>query len=323
MTERNQSNGGEESSSRSGMEQGDSPRQEIKYCYNCGERVEPADRYCSFCGENLQGQSQRGRNRSRWDKNQSDSRLRALFASVSLSIGSLFFLGLGGFLVLVVGVAFGISDNLSLFLTLIGGYIVGFIGVPIIYFRFREFSKDEIRSYLRIDRPAPRDIGIVVISNVTILTVLILAVWGAETLSLIEGGEGPTDATEDLGLGVYAGLALLMVAIVGPTEELLYRGIIQNRLSEQFSLTSSVVITSLIFAVVHIQIYIFGGGIPGIFLGFFIIFTASLVFGTAYEYTENLVVPALVHGLHNSLLVTIVFFGPSFIADLVTLSPVG
>ena len=58
-----------------------------------------------------------------------------------------------------------------------------------------------------------------------------------------------------------------------------------------------------------------------------ILFVPALVLGAVYEYTGNLVVPSLLHSIHNSVIVTILLFGPEldesaeFLSWLVSLVP--
>jgi len=41
-----------------------------------------------------------------------------------------------------------------------------------------------------------------------------------------------------------------------------------------------------------------------------ILFFPATIFGYVYEYTGNLVVPALLHGIHNSVLLSLILLGP-------------
>ena len=97
--------------------------------------------------------------------------------------------------------------------------------------------------------------------------------------------------------------------VVGPCEEILYRGVIQNRLRERFSRIPAIVAASVIFASVHIVA--FGTTDPvAILTTVSVLAVTSLVLGGVYELTGNLVVPWLLHSLHNSILMAVAFFGP-------------
>jgi membrane protease YdiL (CAAX protease family) len=93
--------------------------------------------------------------------------------------------------------------------------------------------------------------------------------------------------------------------VIGPSEEILYRGVVQGRLRETLSPAPAILIASAIFAAVHVMALT--GGISGRLTTIAILFLPSIVFGAVYEYTENLVVPALLHGLHNAVIFTILY----------------
>lgn len=88
--------------------------------------------------------------------------------------------------------------------------------------------------------------------------------------------------------------------LIGPGEELLSRNIVQKHLYEGFSRASSVLVGTAVFAAIHLPAYATGPP-PAIFATLIQLFGISLVLGVVYERTENLVVPALVHGTYNAL----------------------
>lgn len=96
---------------------------------------------------------------------------------------------------------------------------------------------------------------------------------------------------------VFLALVPASLLLVGPGEELLYRGTIQERLAEVFSVRQAIVIASAIFAVIHI--FSLQGTGKIVYLG--VVFVLALILGITYEYTENLVVPALIHGGYNAV----------------------
>ncbi len=97
------------------------------------------------------------------------------------------------------------------------------------------------------------------------------------------------------------------ILIIGPFEELLYRNVIQKALYGTFSRYGAVVVGSVIFSIVHTQAYWTAG--PGqVVASLGTIFGLSIVLGTIYERTDNLVVPALVHGVYNAILFANLYF---------------
>lgn len=97
---------------------------------------------------------------------------------------------------------------------------------------------------------------------------------------------------------IFLLIGALSVLIVGPAEELLFRGVIQTRLRETFGPVVGVGIATLLFAFAHITGFL-PGSLGGALLGVVVLFLVGGVLGIAYEYTDNLVVVAVMHGLFN------------------------
>jgi membrane protease YdiL (CAAX protease family) len=98
-------------------------------------------------------------------------------------------------------------------------------------------------------------------------------------------------------------LYLIPVAIfvIGPGEELLFRGGVQSLLRRSFSAIPAVVIASVLFGLVHIPAVV-ASGIVGVTSYVATTIVLGLVLGSLYEYTDNILVPALVHGGYNAIL---------------------
>ncbi|MFB6218415.1 MAG: lysostaphin resistance A-like protein, partial [Halobacteriaceae archaeon] len=96
-----------------------------------------------------------------------------------------------------------------------------------------------------------------------------------------------------------------MLLVLGPGEELLFRGIIQGSLRERFSAPAAIVLAGLMFAPAHITAL--AGSPEAVLVTITILFVPSLVFGAVYEHTDNIVVPSLVHGLYNSTLLVLLY----------------
>lgn len=97
-------------------------------------------------------------------------------------------------------------------------------------------------------------------------------------------------------------LVLMPVSIllVGPGEELLFRGIVQTRLRGAFSSRQAVVVGSVLFAGVHLFSVV--GSWPERLVAVLVLMLPSLAFGFAYERRRNLWVPALAHGFYDFVL---------------------
>lgn len=92
----------------------------------------------------------------------------------------------------------------------------------------------------------------------------------------------------------------LMIVLVGPAEELVFRGLVQGTLRERFGPVAAITLASIIFASIHFGSLTGPVGSRVLTIGLLVI--PSLIFGAIYERTNNLVVPALVHGLYNATL---------------------
>lgn len=110
------------------------------------------------------------------------------------------------------------------------------------------------------------------------------------------------------GLSVTGLLVVLPVLlfVVGPAEEYLFRGVLQSYLAEAFSVRGAVVWTAVIFTLVHLPNALVT--LPSaVVVSAPIWLAVSLVFGWLYETTGTLVVPALVHGLYDVAVFVVLF----------------
>lgn len=85
----------------------------------------------------------------------------------------------------------------------------------------------------------------------------------------------------------------LMVIITPVIEEILYRGIILNLLLKKYSILVSIILSSIIFAFIHLK-----------FIGIGYLFLYGLFFGFAYYKTKSLFTSILLHFLINLMAVT-------------------
>ena len=101
--------------------------------------------------------------------------------------------------------------------------------------------------------------------------------------------ESDVFSLEGGGLG-YAVVLVANVALLGPVaEELLFRGLLVNRLARKWGLSVSVLVSSLLFALPHQHVV---GG-----------FVFGLVMALLYVNTRSLLLPVVIHVLNNTLAV--------------------
>ncbi|WP_254766144.1 CPBP family intramembrane glutamic endopeptidase [Salinilacihabitans rarus] len=124
-------------------------------------------------------------------------------------------------------------------------------------------------------------------------------------------------------IGDDPNVVLLMIVIVfafnAPAEEFLFRNVIQKRLYAAFSRMGAVVATSVIFALIHIPSYALSatGVAPAgaIAVSLAVVFGGSLIFGTLYAKTDNLVVPIAAHAAFNAFQFGILYLLLRFAPD--------
>jgi len=105
----------------------------------------------------------------------------------------------------------------------------------------------------------------------------------------------------------YSKPAIVLVALVlvGPAEELLYRGIVQGLLVGPLGTPGGIVVMALLFGLVHYPTY--GASSireidASVALGMVGTSVAGAAFGTLYVLTGTLLVPIIVHSVYDALL---------------------
>ncbi len=208
----------------------------------------------------------------------------------------------------------------QLLLTLFVGQYVAFAGLAVAYLAWRGFDRDGIVSYLGIRWPSLRELGLVVVGWV----VIIVSVMGISMIVQLLGAETAANQSAELAIDNPAIIPLFIAAsflVIGPCEEILYRGVVQGRLRESLPAAPAIVIASAVFAFIHVMALT--GGVTGRLTTVAILFFPSLVFGVVYEYTENIVVPSLLHGLHNAVIFTLLYVTVTYADELEQLAEGG
>jgi membrane protease YdiL (CAAX protease family) len=237
------------------------------------------------------------------------SPLLAVLAALSLAVVGY---GGGNLIGLVVsrgisalGVDFGIIPGTVLSVVLLQG--VAFFGLSVAYLRARGLDPVE---YVGVRVPdlegwmyaaAGYVLAFVAAFVMIFLVVFLFELTPAQNRAAELGGEDPR---------VFLVLIVLAFVLIGPGEELLFRGVIQSRLRETFSAPVAVALATAIFAAVHAPGLI--GPITGRLLTITMLFFPGLVFGITYELTDNIVVPSLIHGAYNATLFSLAYLSVAF-----------
>lgn len=224
------------------------------------------------------------------------TRLRSVLVAIGLALSSFV---IGNIVVLAVATAleavgFQVYGRpaVILFLSVVLLQGVTFGGVALTYLKLRDLSWDFIRAKV----PSLRDLGVALGGFGLLIAILVaasrvlsyLGIQSAQNQIVEIGNQNPT---------VFLLLVPLSFLLVGPGEELLFRGLIQGTLTESFPTVRAIVLASALFAIVHL--FSLSGQGKLVYIG--IVFALALVLGAAYEYTDNLVVPALIHGAYNAV----------------------
>lgn len=172
-------------------------------------------------------------------------------------------------------------------------------------------------SVLRAHAPSLREVGWAVGGVVALLAlstglgalVTALGISPAQNQVVVMGRRNPV---------VFLYLIPIALLFVGPFEELVFRGAAQGTLRRTFGPTVAVAVASALFGAVHL-VALIGGGSLGELAYVVIAALLGVVLGSIYEYTENLLVPMVIHGVYNAVLFAIQWLavtgaiGPAFL----------
>ena len=229
--------------------------------------------------------------------------LAVVLAALGLGIGALLVrgaaLGLGE-----LGVAVTPARGIVLSTVLLQG--VAFGGVSLVYLRLRGLS---VREWVGVEVPDLRG-WLAAVSG------WILAFLGAMTMVLVvvfTGLDPAANQTSELGQAdplVFALLVPISFLLIGPGEELLFRGIIQNAMVESLGRWPGILLATLLFAAAHV--FSLTGPLTGRVTTIGLLFVPGLVLAVSYDYSENIVVPSLIHGAYNATLFALAFFSSVF-----------
>lgn len=239
-----------------------------------------------------------------------ESILRTIGVAVALVLASILIPLLGLGLLAVVLFSVGVP-NIAVTLLLVFLQFGWFAGFALWYLQYRGYDRESIKDYLGVEMPSPRDFGLILVTWLvmivaaaivaTVLTQVVPELLGTEQTQPAENQVSQViEENPEIVLGAIA----FMFLVVGPAEELLFRGVVQNRIRERFSKIPGIVLASLLFASVHVTALASGDPVA-ISMTISVLFVTSLGLGWIYEHTGNIVVPVLLHGFHNSVIVAI------------------
>ncbi len=197
------------------------------------------------------------------------------------------------FIVPLVVLGYGVQTTLVLVGSTAAGQL-GMLALGYLYLRYRDLS-------VPVRTPTAASLGYVVAGVVVALVTAVGLSLALAALNLLPGSViGDAAETNPTFL---LGLAALSVVVVAPVEEFVFRGVIQRRLVDRFGAIPGVAGASLLFGSMHLANYT--GRLAPVVAGALLIAAVGAVFGVAYERTDNLVVPVLVHATYNVVLLLV------------------
>ncbi|MFD1647267.1 CPBP family intramembrane glutamic endopeptidase [Haloarchaeobius litoreus] len=157
-------------------------------------------------------------------------------------------------------------------------------------------------SFVDVELPSLRDVAWTIGGFVILILGFLAVISLFDLLGLSPAEHSSTDSIISATPEVILLVLVAQLLVVGPGEELLYRNVIQKSLYDVVTRPVAVVLASVIFSLVHIPAYSAGGAsLGGVATTLAAIFVLSLVLGGVYARTENVVVPAVIHGSYNVL----------------------
>ncbi|WP_244605471.1 CPBP family intramembrane glutamic endopeptidase [Halorhabdus rudnickae] len=224
------------------------------------------------------------------------SRVRAVVTAIGLTYGSMI---IGSVVVTVAatGLAvFGIDITTRPTMRLVSSTVllqgVTFGGLAVFYLTVRGLDID----FVPVSVPDKRDITVIIVGIVALLGLLVVASTIISALGL-ESAQNQVVTIGQQNPTVFLLLIPLQFLLVGPGEELLYRGLVQGTLRETLHPVRAIVLASVLFASIHL--FSLTGEGKWVYVG--VAFVLALVLGASYEYTDNLAVPAVIHGAYNAV----------------------
>ncbi|MDS0243905.1 MULTISPECIES: type II CAAX endopeptidase family protein [unclassified Haloferax] len=169
---------------------------------------------------------------------------------------------------------------------------VAFGGIAVLYLKGRGLGF----GFVPVRLPSKRDGAVIVGGSFALLGLLFVASSVITALGL-NSAQNQIAEVGQQNPSVFLVLIPLQFLLVGPGEELLFRGLVQGTLRESLHPARAIILASALFASIHL--FSLSGEGKLVYIG--IAFVLALVLGVAYEYTDNLAVPAVIHGTYNAV----------------------
>jgi membrane protease YdiL (CAAX protease family) len=266
-----------------------------------------------------------------------DHKLWGAVASIGVPLAALFVMNglVGGFLSLLMvlsnDINFILNLDLNSYLTsLISVFELIFLIFPILYvrkylknptlknrliflgFTTKNYDKKRISKEILIGLGFAI-IGVLVVTISSIGVELILEILLG--INIIHDTSGLTGGPIPLDLLSFIIFSVVVILIVGTSEEILFRGFMQKGLVRSIGNRWGIIVTALIFSLIHLfGLFIIALETPYLFLISFLLsfapyFSISLMLGLLYHWrSENLIAVMITHGVYDVLAILMTYF---------------
>jgi membrane protease YdiL (CAAX protease family) len=224
------------------------------------------------------------------------ARARGLFRSVLLIVGAFLCataaVGLGANALAGAGVV--ARDTLEFRVV---ASVLQFVGFGVAVGGYLVITDDW--DLVQVRSPTLRNLGLIVVGVVG-LVLAQLAIARLLTVLGVQVAQNQVVVTGQQDPRYFLYMIPVAILLVGPFEELVFRGGVQGILRRTWGPSVAIVVASVLFGLVHWVALTGGGGsrVPYVTVAA----TLGLVLGYLYERSRNLLVPAVVHGLYNTVL---------------------
>lgn len=324
----------------------ESPQPRWEYCPNCGtEILVPDGRYCTKCGLDLQ--TLRARGEVDWKRPPRPIRgpesfpydyfrppprprkwgviISLLMPVVAMIVEGL--VGAGVLILYMFGSGPASSTN-DLMILLSLGFKFLYVLLPVLYVG-RNLRDSTLSGRLKVlgvplkkEGRTRKDLYKDILIGVGFAGVMVGAVMGIQLLFqylaalafgvdfVEQAGAEQSSSTSFLSTNDPVTLVILvlsMLFIVGPTEEILFRGFTQQGIESRWGKNLGIFVTAVMFALAHVLPFVLVSlPVFVVFLGPYLVI--SLLLGILMYWRKNNILPNIIaHGVYNSILIVLEF----------------
>ncbi|MFO8050406.1 MAG: lysostaphin resistance A-like protein [Thermoplasmatota archaeon] len=132
------------------------------------------------------------------------------------------------------------------------------------------------------------------IVSTTSMSILMSVLGYGDNFRIVAGWDDP-----NVGWGLVIAMMFSYMIGTGPAEELFSRGFLQDQTARAFPIWFAMVFSAVLFAAGHLPISILMHKMPAeaIFWYMLVLFVMGMFFSLIYQWSRNIVLPILIHGL--------------------------